>query len=32
MVSPDDLIALEGGGRPVVHRRGDVVILWSVKG
>ena len=26
MTSRDDLIALEGGGRSVVHRRGDVVI------
>ena len=26
MTSPDDLIFLEGGGRSVVRRRGDVVI------
>jgi hypothetical protein len=26
VTSPDDLIPLEGGGRTVVHRRGDVVI------
>jgi len=26
VTSPDDLIALAGGGRSVVHRRGDVVI------
>jgi hypothetical protein len=26
VTSPDDLILLEGGGRNVVHRRGDVVI------
>jgi hypothetical protein len=26
VTSPDELILLEGGGRNVVHRRGNVVI------